>query len=118
MHACASLTAFPVFAVRRLRERKRINRLRSQSITQCYAVEVDFPLIYAAFRACLRQVKDFVALSSKWRFYRVTEVECHFEINSTKINSHLLRVDFCGVVSYNSKKQRTVYLWQRNNFSQ
>ena len=29
MHACASLTAFPVFAVGQLRERNRIDRLRS-----------------------------------------------------------------------------------------
>lgn len=54
MHACASLTAFPVFAVRRLRERKRINRLRSQSIMECYAVGVEFPLIYAACRVYLK----------------------------------------------------------------
>ena len=39
MHACASLTAFPVFAVGQLRERNRIDRLRSQSIMEWYAVE-------------------------------------------------------------------------------
>ncbi len=65
MHACASLTAFPVFAVRQLRERNRINRLRSQSIMECYAVEVDFSLIYAAYKARPKQVKDFIPLSSK-----------------------------------------------------
>ena len=54
MHACASLTAFPVFAVGQLRERNRINRLRSQSIMECYAVGVEFPLIYAACRVYLK----------------------------------------------------------------
>ena len=38
MHACASLTAFPVFAVGQPRERNRINRLRSQSSMECYAI--------------------------------------------------------------------------------
>lgn len=41
-----------VFVVGQLRERKRINRLRSQSIMECYAVEVDFPLIYVGCRVC------------------------------------------------------------------
>lgn len=50
MHAYASLTASPFFAVERLRERNRINRLRSQSIMECYAIEVDFTLIYVAFQ--------------------------------------------------------------------
>lgn len=50
MHACASLTAFPGFAVGQLRERNRINRIRSQSIMECYAIEVDFTLIYVAFQ--------------------------------------------------------------------
>ena len=50
MHACASLTDFPVFAVEQPRERKRINRSRSQSSIECCAVKVDFALIYAAFR--------------------------------------------------------------------
>ena len=54
MHACASLTAFPVFAVGQLRERNRINRLRSQSIMECYAVGVEFPLIYAACSVYLK----------------------------------------------------------------
>ncbi len=38
MHACASLTAFPVFAVRQLRERNRIECLRSQFSMECYAI--------------------------------------------------------------------------------
>lgn len=62
MHACASLTAFPVFAVGQLRERNRINRLRSQPIMECYAVEVDFPLIYVAFKARPKKVKVFIPL--------------------------------------------------------
>ena len=38
MHACASLTAFPVFAVGQSRERNRINRLRSLSSIEYYAI--------------------------------------------------------------------------------
>ncbi len=72
MHACASLTAFPVFAVGQLRERNRIDRLRSQSIMECYAVEVDFSLIYAAFSAFSRQIKGFILTHSKMVFYCVT----------------------------------------------
>ena len=39
MHACASLTAFPVFAVGQPRERNRINRLRSLSIMECCTIK-------------------------------------------------------------------------------
>ena len=64
MHACTSLTAFPVFAVGRLRERNRINRLRSQSIMECYAVEVDFPLIYAVCKVHSQGNKGFILIPS------------------------------------------------------
>ena len=65
MHACASLTGFPAFVVGRLKERNRINRLRSQSSIECYAVEVDFPLLYAACKVRSKQVKEFIPLSQK-----------------------------------------------------
>ena len=47
LHACASLTAFPVFAVGQLRERNQ-TAYALNPLWNSYAIEVDFPLIYAA----------------------------------------------------------------------
>ena len=74
MHACTSLTAFPVFAVGRLRERNRINRLRSQSIMECYAVEVDFTLIYVAWKMQKSFIRYFILILLKMMVYCVTDV--------------------------------------------
>ena len=74
MHACASLTAFSSLAVGQLRERNRINRLRSQSIMECYAVEVDFPLIYAGCKTQKSFRRYFILIPSKMVVYCVTDV--------------------------------------------
>ena len=110
MHACASLTAFPVFSVGQPRERNRINRLRSQSIMEWYAIEVKIPWFYAAFRVRSRQVKGFIPLLSKWRFYCVTDKEKTGKKQSllTRLSSHpvwqlpyfSLLVDTCFMSSY------------------
>ena len=75
MHACASLTAFPVFTVEQPRERNRINRSRSQTSIECYAVEVDFALIYAAFRECKALRRYLICQTLKIASYCVTERE-------------------------------------------
>lgn len=43
-----------------------------QMLMECYAVEVDFSLIYAAFSAFSRQIKGFILTHSKMVFYCVT----------------------------------------------
>ncbi len=73
MHAYASLTAFPVFAVEQPRERNRTNRSRSQFIMECYAVEVDFALIYAAFREYKSLRRYLICPPLKITSYCVTE---------------------------------------------
>ena len=70
MHACASLTAFPVcWAAKRAQSDRP---LTLSAIMECYAVEVDFSLIYAAFSAFSRQIKGFILTHSKMVFYCVT----------------------------------------------
>lgn len=46
--------------------------LTLSAIMECYAVEVDFSLIYAAFSAFSRQIKGFILTHSKMVFYCVT----------------------------------------------